>query len=75
MCILINSSMHGIILALRHHVNIININYYILGGACGFGGIGRTLNNGSVAAVSGLFRNGAGCGACYQVRTFLMSFT
>lgn len=36
-------------------------------GACGFGGIGKTLNNGSVAAVSGLFRNGAGCGACYQV--------
>ncbi|XP_020231217.1 expansin-like B1 [Cajanus cajan] len=36
-------------------------------GACGFGEYGRTMNNGSVAAVSGLWRNGAGCGACYQV--------
>ncbi|RDX88596.1 Expansin-like B1 [Mucuna pruriens] len=37
-------------------------------GACGFGEYGRTINNGSVAAVSGLWRNGAACGACYQVR-------
>ncbi|XP_027335516.1 expansin-like B1 [Abrus precatorius] len=37
-------------------------------GACGFGDYGRTINSGSVAAVSGLWRNGAGCGTCYQVR-------
>ncbi|CAJ1943250.1 unnamed protein product [Sphenostylis stenocarpa] len=37
-------------------------------GACGFGEYGRTMNNGSVAAVSGLWRNGAGCGV-YVVAT------
>ncbi|XP_057419265.1 expansin-like B1 [Lotus japonicus] len=38
-------------------------------GACGFGGYGRTVNDGNVAAVSAkLWKNGGGCGACYQVR-------
>ncbi|KAK9984800.1 hypothetical protein SO802_034325 [Lithocarpus litseifolius] len=37
-------------------------------GACGFSEFGRTVNDGSVAGVSRLFRNGTGCGACYQVR-------
>ncbi|CAH9134169.1 unnamed protein product [Cuscuta epithymum] len=38
-------------------------------GACGYGEYGRTSNNGEVCAVSSrLFKNGAGCGACYQVR-------
>lgn len=37
-------------------------------GACGFGEFGRNLNGGSVGAVASLFRNGAGCGACYKVR-------
>ncbi|KAK7386283.1 hypothetical protein VNO78_26408 [Psophocarpus tetragonolobus] len=37
-------------------------------GACGYGEYGRTINYGNVAAVSGLWRNGAGCGACYWVR-------
>ncbi|XP_028762630.1 expansin-like B1 isoform X2 [Neltuma alba] len=37
-------------------------------GACGYGDYGRTANQGRVAAVSGLWRGGAGCGACYQVR-------
>ncbi|KAE8055860.1 hypothetical protein FH972_012675 [Carpinus fangiana] len=37
-------------------------------GACGFGEFGRTVNDGSVAGVSRLYRNGTGCGACYQVR-------
>ncbi|KAI9089083.1 hypothetical protein K1719_029362 [Acacia pycnantha] len=37
-------------------------------GACGYGYYGRSVNNGKVAAVSELWRNGAGCGACYQVR-------
>ncbi|KAL8480984.1 hypothetical protein ACS0TY_027499 [Phlomoides rotata] len=37
-------------------------------GACGFGEFGRTVNNGEVIGVSRLFRNGSGCGACYQVR-------
>ncbi|KAF5729650.1 expansin-like B1 [Tripterygium wilfordii] len=37
-------------------------------GVCGFGEYGRTVNYGNVAGVSRLFRNGSGCGACYQVR-------
>ncbi|KAL0446374.1 UNVERIFIED_CONTAM: Expansin-like B1 [Sesamum latifolium] len=37
-------------------------------GACGFGEYGRTVNNGEVSGVSRLYRNGTGCGACYQVR-------
>jgi hypothetical protein len=37
-------------------------------GACGFGEFGRTVNDGNVAGVSRLYRNGTGCGACYQVR-------
>ncbi|KAI3940382.1 hypothetical protein MKW98_024789 [Papaver atlanticum] len=37
-------------------------------GACGYGEFGRNLNGGGVGAVSNLYRNGSGCGACYQVR-------
>ncbi|CBI29574.3 unnamed protein product, partial [Vitis vinifera] len=37
-------------------------------GACGFGEYGRSVNGGNVGAVSRLYRNGTGCGACYQVR-------
>ncbi|XP_068649587.1 expansin-like B1 [Aristolochia californica] len=37
-------------------------------GACGYGEFGRNLNGGEVGAVSKLYRNGAGCGGCYQVR-------
>ncbi|KAI9089152.1 hypothetical protein K1719_029431 [Acacia pycnantha] len=37
-------------------------------GACGYSEYGRTVNDGSVAGVSGLWKNGSGCGACYQVR-------
>ncbi|PIN09248.1 hypothetical protein CDL12_18171 [Handroanthus impetiginosus] len=37
-------------------------------GACGFEEYGRTVNNGLVAGASRLFKNGSGCGACYQVR-------
>lgn len=52
-------------------VRSIHINYYVSGGACGFGEYGRTVNDGSVAGVSRLWRNGSGCGACYQVLFFL----
>ncbi|KAL8136646.1 hypothetical protein V2J09_002647 [Rumex salicifolius] len=39
-------------------------------GACGYGEYGRNLSNGNVAAVSSrlLYKSGAGCGACYQVK-------
>uniref|UniRef100_A0A5B7BDT7 Putative Barwin-like endoglucanase n=1 Tax=Davidia involucrata TaxID=16924 RepID=A0A5B7BDT7_DAVIN len=37
-------------------------------GACGFGEYGRTVNDGKVSGVSRLYKNGTGCGACYQVR-------
>uniref|UniRef100_A0A7N0VGG8 Expansin-like B1 n=1 Tax=Kalanchoe fedtschenkoi TaxID=63787 RepID=A0A7N0VGG8_KALFE len=36
--------------------------------ACGYGDYGRTVNGGIVTGVSRLYRNGSGCGACYQVR-------
>ncbi|KAL3737899.1 hypothetical protein ACJRO7_019427 [Eucalyptus globulus] len=37
-------------------------------GACGYGEYGRTVYDGYVTGVSRLYRNGSGCGACYQVR-------
>ncbi|KAL5724040.1 hypothetical protein ACHQM5_007354 [Ranunculus cassubicifolius] len=43
-------------------------------GACGFGEFGRNVNGGNVGAVSRLYRNGTGCGACYQVRCTLPQF-
>lgn len=37
-------------------------------GACGYKDYGSTINGGDVSGVSRLFKNGTGCGACYQVR-------
>ncbi|KAJ4952326.1 hypothetical protein NE237_029158 [Protea cynaroides] len=37
-------------------------------GACGYAEYGRTVYDGNVGATSKLWKYGAGCGACYQVR-------
>nr|XP_043606816.1 expansin-like B1 [Erigeron canadensis] len=37
-------------------------------GRCGYDSFGAIINNGDVAAVSNLYHDGVGCGACYQVR-------
>uniref|UniRef100_A0A0A0K0R8 Expansin-like EG45 domain-containing protein n=2 Tax=Cucumis sativus TaxID=3659 RepID=A0A0A0K0R8_CUCSA len=39
------------------------------GGACGYGNLALQFSNGFfAAAVPSLYKQGAGCGACYQVR-------
>lgn len=56
---------HMPFLAFHFDNSCINVG---LGGACGFGEFGRTVNDGSVSAASPwLFKSGSGCGACYQV--------
>ncbi|XP_051129817.1 expansin-like B1 [Andrographis paniculata] len=37
-------------------------------GACGYGEYATIVNDGLTAGVSRLYKNGSGCGACYQVR-------
>lgn len=50
---------------------IIVIPFDIDGGACGYGNLALEFSNGFFAAgVPSLYKQGAGCGACYQVYSF-----
>jgi len=48
---------------------IYDVNFvYESAGACGYGSQALDLSGGNIAAgVASLFKNGAGCGACFQV--------
>ncbi|KAG5039835.1 hypothetical protein JHK82_011989 [Glycine max] len=58
-------------LCFKHQLGLVCVIQLFLAlcswGARGFGEYGRKMNNGCVATVSRLWRNGAGCGTCYQV--------
>lgn len=51
-------------------INLINFFLFKIEGGCGYGEYGRTINDGNVAVVtsSKLYKGGASCGACYNVK-------
>lgn len=64
---LIRGFQNSLVYYLENGFIVIDVLDHVAG-ACGYGEYGRTVYDGQVAAVARLYRNGTGCGGCYQVQ-------